>query len=114
MNILRIAREKKAQNSKTFSLNQFAQQLSVSPAHWSRIETNQKKPSAALIVKACELIKIDSDEILAEFDLLPPDIQEVLTSHRHRKLYYDLIRRLDNENWRTFKQMLELLDGGIL
>ena len=59
------------------ALNDFARQLDISPAYWSRIEREMEKaPKDALITKAVELLGLDLDEAFVEASRLPPDMQQ--------------------------------------
>jgi transcriptional regulator with XRE-family HTH domain len=111
MKILTVRKER-AKCDKKFGLNQFARMLDISPAHLSRIEHGKKKPTSGLAIKACSLLGIESDSVLAEFNLLPPDIKDILVTHKHRALYYNLIRCLDSETPKTFTMLLKLIEDG--
>ncbi len=71
------------------ALNDFARQLDISPAYWSRIEREMEKaPKDALITKAAELLGLDADEAFVEASRLPPDMQQnvgaVVRAYRKR------------------------------
>lgn len=70
-------------------LNDFARQLEISPAYWSRIERElEKAPKDVLIIKAAELLGLDPDDAFVEASRLPPDMQkdvgEVVRAYRKR------------------------------
>jgi transcriptional regulator with XRE-family HTH domain len=57
-------------------LNEFAKQLEISPAYWSRIENDREHPPKDdLISKAAELLKASKDELFIYARRLPPDMQ---------------------------------------
>jgi transcriptional regulator with XRE-family HTH domain len=58
-------------------LNDFARQLEISPAYWSRIEREMEKPPKdELIRKAAEILGLDVDDAFVEASRLPPDMRE--------------------------------------
>jgi len=58
-------------------MNDFARQLEISPAYWSRIEREMEKaPKDELIRKAAELLGINPDDAFVEASRLPPDMRE--------------------------------------
>lgn len=58
-------------------LNDFAKQLEISPAYWSRIEREMEKPPKdELIRKAATILNLDVDEAFVEASRLPPDMRE--------------------------------------
>lgn len=58
-------------------LNDFARQLGISPAYWSRIEREKENPPKdELIKKAAEILGEDVDEAFIEASRLPPDMQD--------------------------------------
>ena len=69
---IRSEREKKE-----IQMNDFARQLGISPAYWSRIERDiEKPPKDELIRKAAELLGIVADDAFVEASRLPPDMRE--------------------------------------
>jgi len=55
----------------------FARQLAISPAYWSRIEREMEKPPKdELIRKAAEILGENPDEAFIEASRLPPDMRE--------------------------------------
>ena len=59
------------------SLTEFAKQLNISPAYWSRIETGRENPPKdELIKKASALLGLQEDELFIEAKRLPPDMQQ--------------------------------------
>jgi transcriptional regulator with XRE-family HTH domain len=57
-------------------LNDFARQIGISPAYWSRIERNlEKPPKDELISKAAHLLGLTLDEAFIQASRLPPDMQ---------------------------------------
>lgn len=69
---IRSEREKKE-----IQMNDFARQLGISPAYWSRIERDiEKPPKDELIRKAAELLGIGADDAFVEASRLPPDMRE--------------------------------------
>lgn len=63
--------------AKEIALNDFARQLDISPAYWSRIEREMEKPPKdELIRKAAEILGIDADDAFVEASRLPPDMRE--------------------------------------
>ena len=69
---IRSEREKKE-----IQMNDFARQLGISPAYWSRIERDiEKPPKDELIRKAAELLGIAADDAFVEASQLPPDMRE--------------------------------------
>ena len=58
-------------------MNDFARQLDISPAYWSRIEREMEKPPKdELIRKAAEILSENPDEAFIEASRLPPDMRE--------------------------------------
>ena len=69
---IRSEREKKE-----IQMNDFARQLGISPAYWSRIERDiEKPPKDELIRKAAEMLGITADDAFFEASRLPPDMRE--------------------------------------
>lgn len=65
--------------AKGIPMNEFARQLAISPAYWSRIERGMEKPPKdELIKKAAELLGEDPDEAFIEASRLPPDMQQAV------------------------------------
>lgn len=63
--------------AKGIPMNEFARQLDISPAYWSRIEREMEKPPKdELIKKAAEILGEDPDEAFIEASRLPPDMQK--------------------------------------
>ncbi len=68
---------RKKREEKDIQLNDFAKQLEISPAYWSRIEREMEKPPKdELIRKAAELLGLDVDDAFVEASRLPPDMRE--------------------------------------
>lgn len=68
---------RKKREEQEIQLNDFAKQLEISPAYWSRIEREMEKPPKdELIRKAATLLKLDVDEAFVEASRLPPDMRE--------------------------------------
>ena len=68
-------REKRQE--KGIQMNDFARQLEISPAYWSRIERDMEKPPKdELIRKAAEILGITADDAFVEASRLPPDIRD--------------------------------------
>ena len=64
-------------DAKGIAMNDFARQLDISPAYWSRIERElEKAPKDELIVKAAEKLGLNPDEAFIEASRLPPDMQK--------------------------------------
>jgi transcriptional regulator with XRE-family HTH domain len=63
--------------TKGIPMNEFARQLDISPAYWSRIERGMEKPPKdELIKKAAEILGENPDEAFIEASRLPPDMQK--------------------------------------
>lgn len=61
------------------ALNDFARQLDISPAYWSRIERDRENPPKdALILGAAKLLGEDPDGAFIAAQRLPPDLREHL------------------------------------
>lgn len=59
------------------TLTEFARQLEISPAYWSRIETGRENaPKNELIKKAATILGLNEDELFIEASRLPPDMQQ--------------------------------------
>ena len=59
------------------TLTEFARQLEISPAYWSRIETGRENPPKdELIKKAATILGLSEDVLFIEASRLPPDMQE--------------------------------------
>jgi transcriptional regulator with XRE-family HTH domain len=59
------------------TLTEFARQLEISPAYWSRIETGRENPPKdELIEKAAVILGVSEDDLFIEASRLPPDMQE--------------------------------------
>lgn len=68
---------RKTREAKEIQMNDFARQLEISPAYWSRIERDMEKPPKdELIRKAAEILGISADDAFVEASRLPPDIRE--------------------------------------
>lgn len=68
---------RKKREEQEIQLNDFAKQLEISPAYWSRIEREMEKPPKdELIRKAATILKLDVDEAFVEASRLPPDMRE--------------------------------------
>jgi transcriptional regulator with XRE-family HTH domain len=70
-------------------LNDFARQIGISPAYWSRIERDlEKPPKDDLISKAAQLLNLGLDEAFIQASRLPPDMQQnvgdVVLAYRKR------------------------------
>lgn len=62
---------------KDIQMNDFARQLGISPAYWSRIERGMEKPPKdELIEQAAQILGIDLDDAYAEANRLPPDLRD--------------------------------------
>ena len=67
----------KKSEEKQIQMNDFARQLEISPAYWSRIEREMEKPPKdELIRKAAEILGENPDEAFIEASRLPPDMRE--------------------------------------
>lgn len=63
--------------AKGIQMNDFARQLKISPAYWSRIERDiEKPPKDELIRKAAEILDENPDDAFVEASRLPPDMRE--------------------------------------
>lgn len=76
------------------SLNDFARQIGISPAYWSRIERDMEKPPKdELITKAAEQLGLELDEAFVQASRLPPELQqnigEVVQAYRKRPTSQD-------------------------
>ena len=68
---------RKKREEKQIQMNDFARQLEISPAYWSRIERElEKAPKDELITKAAEALGLNPDEAFIEASRLPPDMQK--------------------------------------
>ena len=68
---------RKMREEKQIQMNDFARQLEISPAYWSRIERNMEKPPKdELVLKAAKILGIDPDDAFVEASRLPPDMRE--------------------------------------
>ena len=68
---------RKMREEKQIQMNDFARQLEILPAYWSRIERNMEKPPKDdLIRKAAEILGIVPDDSFVEASRLPPDMRE--------------------------------------
>ena len=68
---------RKTREAKDIQMNDFARQLEISPAYWSRIERDMEKPPKdELIRKAAEILGISADDAFVEASRLPPDMRE--------------------------------------
>ncbi|HRN75970.1 helix-turn-helix transcriptional regulator [Ottowia sp.] len=68
---------RKKREEKGIQMNDFARQLKISPAYWSRIERDMEKPPKdELIRKAAEILGISADDAFVEASRLPPDIRD--------------------------------------
>jgi transcriptional regulator with XRE-family HTH domain len=68
---------RKKREEKEIPMNEFARQLTISPAYWSRIERNMEKaPKDELIRKAAELLGLNPDDAFVEASRLPPDMRD--------------------------------------
>lgn len=68
---------RKMREEKQIQMNDFARQLEISPAYWSRIERNMEKPPKdELIRKAAEILGENVDDAFVEASRLPPDMRD--------------------------------------
>lgn len=68
---------RKTREEKGIQMNDFARQLEISPAYWSRIERGlEKPPKDGLIRRAAEILGISADDAFVEASRLPPDIRD--------------------------------------
>ena len=68
---------RKKREEKNIQMNEFARQIGISPAYWSRIERDMEKPPKdEWIRKAAEILEIDPDDAFVEASRLPPDIRQ--------------------------------------
>ena len=68
---------RKKREAKGIPLNEFARQIDISPAYWSRIEREMEKPPKdELIRRAAEVLGEPSDDAYIEASRLPPDLKE--------------------------------------
>jgi len=68
---------RRKREAKGIPMNEFARQLDISPAYWSRIEREMEKPPKDdLIKRAAEILGEDPDEAFIEASRLPPDMQQ--------------------------------------
>ena len=75
INVPEVIRKKREE--KGIQMNDFARQLEISPAYWSRIERDMEKPPKdELIRKAAEILGISADDAFVEASRLPPDIRD--------------------------------------
>ena len=55
----------------------FARDINISPAYWSRIERGlEKAPKDQLIISACERLGLGTDRAFIEAQRLPPDMRQ--------------------------------------
>lgn len=71
-------------------MNEFARQIGISSAYWSRIERSMEKPPKdELIQKAAEILGLDSDEAFIKANRFPPDMQRdignIVQMYRRKK-----------------------------
>ena len=68
---------RKKREEKGIQMNDFARQLEISPAYWSRIERDQEKPPRdELIEKAAAILGVRLDDLFIEAERLPPDMRK--------------------------------------
>ena len=68
---------RKKREEKGIAMNDFARQLNISAAYWSRIEREMEKPPKdELISKAAEVLGLNPDDAYIEARRLPPDMQQ--------------------------------------
>ena len=61
--------------AKGIQMNDFAAQLKLSPAYWSRIERDKENPPKdEYIRQAAEILEADVDEAFIQASRLPPDM----------------------------------------
>ena len=80
---------RKKREEKQIQMNDFARQLEISPAYWSRIERDMEKPPKDdLITKAAQQLGLDLDEVFVQANRLPPELQknlgDVVLAYRKR------------------------------
>ena len=55
----------------------FARDINISPAYWSRIERGfEKAPKDSIIIAACQRLGLGTDRAFIEAQRLPPDMQD--------------------------------------
>ena len=68
-------REKRQE--KGIQMNDFARQLEISPAYWSRIERDlESPPRDELIERAAAILGVQLDDLFVEARRLPPDMRQ--------------------------------------
>ncbi len=68
---------RKKREEQGIQMNDFARQIDISPAYWSRIERDiEKPPKDELIRKAAKILGLDADDAFVEASRLPPDMRE--------------------------------------
>jgi transcriptional regulator with XRE-family HTH domain len=68
---------RKKREDKGILMNEFARQLGISPAYWSRIEREMENPPKDELIKsAADILGISHDEAFVEARRLPPELQE--------------------------------------
>lgn len=68
---------RRKREAKGIPMNEFARQLNISPAYWSRIEREMEKPPKDELIRgAAELLGENPDEAFIEASRLPPDMQK--------------------------------------
>lgn len=67
--------------AKGIQMNDFAAQLKLSPAYWSRIERDKENPPKdEYIRQAAQILEADVDEAFIQASRLPPDMQSEVGS----------------------------------
>ena len=68
---------RKKREDKGILMNEFARQLGISPAYWSRIEREMENPPKDELIKsAADILGISYDEAFVEARRLPPELQD--------------------------------------
>lgn len=83
-----------------YSLREFARLLGVSASYLSDIEKDRRTPpSEDRIIKMAELLKADSNELLALAEKMPPEFYETFTkSDVYTKKVPEFLRRASEQN----------------
>lgn len=83
---------RRLREQKGLGIKKAGKELGVSYAYLSRVENDHRTPSSALIKKLSALYGIDSENMLAKLEHLPPDIRDILKEHG--KDVFTTIRKL--------------------
>lgn len=85
------------------SLRKFAKMLDISPTYLSKVERDEEKPSAAMVIRIAEVLQLNKDELLGKAGKIAPDVMEIILSDP--RLWAGTIRTIARQRERLNKRI---------